>query len=302
MDLSVVIPVYNLGDEVNALYRDLAGELEKMTFESEIIFVDDGSTDSTADELARIAEIDHRTKAVLLRNSAGAAEAAVYGLEASSGRFIVTMEPGFDPGDIIRFMLKLESGYDVVHGWRKTGLGSVRKGLGVKVANSMLSLITKVKIHDTGCNFRALKQRVVGSVDLHSDRYRFISVIAASKGARVGETEVTYDPEKAKVRARRPMNGWKVALDILQVKVLADFSTRPAWLFSLLSLPFWAAGLVFTGGFLFYEASDHALEGITIPGTGVLYLLLASSLSMFGFLSELIVKTGESKEALNNGD
>lgn len=297
MDLSIVIPVYNESENVLELYQRLKSELKKLSLTHEIIFVDDGSTDGTADKIIKLNKEDSSVKPVILNRNYGQTEAMVAGFESSKGDIIVTMDGDLqnDPADVIRIIIGIYSGYDMVCGWRQARKDNLLlRKIPSKMANALISYITGVKIHDLGCSLKGFRREIVNSINLYSEMHRFIPIVASSIGARISEIPVIH---KARIKGKSKYGlsrSWKVLIDLIKIKILVDFSSRPTFLFGFSSIPFWILGMGFMGKYLYghFNGSLSSLS-IVIQATGILYILLAFSLVSFGYLTELLIKTSE---------
>jgi hypothetical protein len=201
-----------------------------------------------------------------------------------------------DPADIIRIILKLHSGYDLVCGWRQARKDNllIRK-IPSMIANTIISYVTKVKIHDLGCSLKGFRRKIVDSMVLYSEMHRFIPIVAISIGARIAEIPVSHKP-RVKGEAKYGLSrSWKVLLDLIKIKVLVDFSSKPATLFGFFSIPFWFIGMAFIGTYFYDYFFSHAFYAysIVLQGTGIFYIFLAFSLVSFGYLTELLVDTSD---------
>ncbi len=293
MDLSIVVPLYNEVENVEELYSRIKAELGKLSLTYEVIFIDDGSTDGTKEKIKELKKDERELKLIVFRKNYGQTEAMVAGFKHARGDIIVTMDGDLqnDPADIVRIILKLRSGYDLVCGWRQARKDNLLlRKIPSMLGNAIISFITKVRIHDLGCSLKGFRKEIVEHLYLYSEMHRFIPIVAASIGARITEVEVTH---RQRVRGKSKYGlsrSWKVLLDIIKIKTLVDFSSKPAKLFTYLSIPFWFFGAIFMGTYLF----DGALSSsVVLQATGVIYLFLAFSLSIMGYLAELIVKSGD---------
>ncbi len=298
-DISLVVPLYNESENIEEIYLRIKSELCKLSLKFEIVFVDDGSVDGTSDILKEIKRKEPNIKLVIFDRNYGQTEAMAAGFEYAGGDIIITMDGDLqnDPADILPVIIKLQSGYDLVCGWRKARKDRfLSRRLPSMIANAIISFITKVSIHDLGCSLKGFRRELVENIHLYSDMHRYIPIIASSIGANIAEIPVTHRA-RAKGDSKYGLSrSWKVIIDLLKIKVLVDFSSRPLALFSWFSLPFLFLGLVFWAQyFLSHHGSQVLTYSFVLQGTGTLYLFLAFSLLAFGFVTQLIIKTGDLK-------
>lgn len=300
MDLSVVVPLYNELENVEELYCRIKTELRKLSLTYEIIFVDDGSTDGTTDKIIGMKESEQCLKIIILSRNYGQTEAMVAGFKSASGDIIVTMDGDLqnDPADIIGIIIKLQSGYDLVCGWRQARKDNLfLRKIPSMIANAIISYVTKVKIHDLGCSLKGYKRKVIDSINLYSEMHRFIPIVASSIGARIAEVPVTHKPRVKGESKYGLSRSWKVLLDLVKIKIIVDFSSKPSALFGFSSILFWVLGITFIVKYFYAILFDPVTtaSSIVIQGTGVLYIFLAFSLVLYGYLTELIIKTSDYK-------
>jgi glycosyltransferase involved in cell wall biosynthesis len=292
--LSVVIPLFNEEDNVGPLCHALLGALSAQTRSFEIILVNDGSSDRTEQELQEAAATDSRIRVVNFRSNKGQTAAMMAGIDYSVGAVIVPMDGDLqnDPNDIVRLLEKLDEGYDLVSGWRRDRQDSFMiRTLPSKIANLVISRVSGVPLHDYGCSLKAYRREVLQGFRLYGEMHRFIPIYAAAQGARVAELPVTHHPRKfgqSKYGLNRTI---KVLLDLLVVKFLTKYRTRPIYLFGqagvgLLLLAFlagvWAIYLKLFEGTSFIQTPLPLLVSLcTIAGLMCL---------LMGLLAELIMR------------
>ncbi|HNB29348.1 MAG TPA: glycosyltransferase family 2 protein, partial [Alphaproteobacteria bacterium] len=232
--LSVVIPLYNEEDNVAPLCDALLGALVPMGRSFEIILVNDGSRDGTETRLAEAVRRDPRIRVLNFRSNKGQTAAMMAGIDYAAGKVIVPMDGDLqnDPKDIARLLAKLEEGYEVVSGWRRDRQDSyVIRTFPSKIANWIISKVGGVKLHDYGCSLKAYRREVLQGFRLYGEMHRFIPIYAAAQGARVAEIPVTHHARKfgqSKYGLNRTI---KVLLDLLVVKFLTKYRTKPIYLF-----------------------------------------------------------------------
>jgi glycosyltransferase involved in cell wall biosynthesis len=293
VDVSVVIPVFNEAENVADLYRELTASLDAMGRSYEIVVVDDGSRDGTAEALATATAGDERVRVLRLRRNFGQTAAFSAGFDHAAGRVIVTSDGDLqnDPADIPRLVAKLDEGFDMVCGWRRNRQDPYSKRVPSWWANRLISWATGVRLHDYGCSLKAIRSDVVEGLRLYGEMHRFIPAVASWMGVTLAEVEVNHRPRtrgRSKYGLGRTV---RVLLDLFTVKFLVAYGTRPAHLFGLMGL---TSGL--TGaGILAYLAyirlfEDTAIWGRPLLLLGALLFLTGLLLVSFGLLAELLVR------------
>jgi len=302
VELSLVIPVLNEEESVVPLGERILEALEPIPGRHEVLFVDDGSTDSTPRRLREMRDAAPSVpiRILRLRRNFGQTAALAAGIERARGRVIVLLDGDLqnDPKDIARLLEKMREGYSVVCGWRRKRQDRFfSRKLPSRIANWLVGRITGVKIHDYGCTLKAIDAAVLKRIPLYSDMHRFIPAVATITGARVAEIEVTHHPRrfgKSKYGINRTI---KVILDLMTIKMIVSFVTRPAHWFGVLSLPFFFFGGAFlVGAFLsgvYGTWTENADPSVVLPSIAILLLALALHFLASGLLSELILKMGD---------
>jgi len=295
MDLSIVIPLYNEEENVEQLYTQLKAALEDIGREYEIIIVDDGSTDGSFDVLKRLHEGDERLKVIRFRRNFGQTAAFAAGFDRSQGEVVITMDADLqnDPADIPLLLEKIEEGYDVVSGWRLHRQDTfLTRRLPSAIANWLISQVTGVHLHDYGCSLKAYRREVVKNVQLYGELHRFIPAIANWMGVSVAEVPVRHYARrfgKSKYGLSRTA---RVLLDLLTVRFLLSYSTRPIHIFGGLGLISFVAGiglgvyLSFVKFALGQKIGDRPLLLLAI-----LLMVMGVQLISMGLLGELVVRT-----------
>jgi len=289
--ISVVIPVYNEEPNVVELHDRLAGVLGA---EAEFIFVDDGSTDGTHARLAELAMLDPRMRVICFRRNFGQTAALAAGIDHARGELIVPMDGDLqnDPRDIPRLLAKLDEGYDVVSGWRRKRQDPLHRRIPSQEANRLISAISGVRLHDYGCSLKAYRRDVLADVRLYGEMHRFVPIYASWQGARVAEIPVDHHPRTRGKSNYGIERTFKVVLDLIVVKFLSSYSTKPIYVFGgfgMLSLT-----LAFLLGCVtLYLKLAHIRDFVATP-----LPLLVAMLALVGFLAilmglvaELMVRT-----------
>lgn len=289
--ISVVVPVYN--EELNV--DELHARLDRVITEpAEFIFVDDGSTDGTWAQLQAIAARDPRVALIRFRRNFGQTAALSAGIDHSRGDIIIPMDGDLqnDPADIPRLLAKLDEGYDVVSGWRFKRQDPFHRRLPSVIANRLISLISGVHLHDYGCSLKAYRRDVLKDVRLYGEMHRFVPIYASWQGARVAELRVDHHPRtrgKSHYGIERTV---KVVLDLLVVKFLSSYATKPIYVFGGFGvLALLASVLVF--GVMIYLRLAGIADFIQTPlPLVVVMLVLVGCLSvLLGLVAELTVRT-----------
>jgi glycosyltransferase involved in cell wall biosynthesis len=294
--LSVVVPVYNEVENVPELHAELYDVLVRYGRPFEIIYVDDGSRDGSAGLLAKIAEETPEVVVIQFRRNFGQTAALAAGMEAARNDILIFMDGDLqnDPADIPRLVQTLEEGeYDVVSGWRKNRQDrAINRKIPSRIANRLISYVSGVELHDYGCTLKAYRREVMRNVRLYGEMHRFIPAYAAWAGARVTELPVNHRARKygrSKYGINRTI---KVLLDLLTLKFLSSYSTKPIQLFGGLG------ALCFLFGFLsfalvlymrFFEAVRANRNPVLLIGV---FMFLAGLLFITqGLLAELVTRT-----------
>ncbi len=294
MDLSIVIPLYNEEENVELLYEQLKATLNELGREYEIIIVDDGSTDRSFDVLKRLHEDDKRLKVIRFRRNFGQTAAFAAGFDRSQGQVVITLDADLqnDPADIPLLLEKIEEGYDVVSGWRLHRQDPfLTRRLPSIIANRLISHVTGVHLHDYGCSLKAYRREVVKNVQLYGELHRFIPAIASWMGISVAEVPVRHRPRrfgKSKYGLSRTS---KVLLDLLTVRFLLSYSTRPIHIFGGMGLISFAVGIGL-GGYLTFVKFVLGQNIGTRPLLllAILLMVLGVQLISIGLLGEMVVR------------
>lgn len=295
IDVSVVIPLFNEIENLSQLHSQLTSALNTLDRNSEIILIDDGSTDGTYSALKEIHEKDKRVWVIRLRRNFGQAAAFSAGFDFARGEVIVTMDGDLqnDPADIPRLLEKIDEGYDIVSGWRiHRKDGFITRRLPSMMANALISNVTGVKLHDYGCSLKAYRNEVVKNIRLYGELHRFIPALASWMGIRMAELPVNHYPRKhgrSKYGLGRTI---KVILDLITVKFLLDYATRPLQIFGLAGMISFVIGtgisLYLTILRLFFSVG---LSDRPILLLAILLIMLGVQLILMGLLGELVVRT-----------
>jgi glycosyltransferase involved in cell wall biosynthesis len=298
-DLSVVIPLFNEEPNVGPLLEELLTALRALGQTFEVICVDDGSRDGTFAALRKLAEREPCLRVIRFRLNFGQTAAMSAGIEAARGRVIVPMDGDLqnDPKDIGALLAKLGEGFDVVSGWRKERRDKEwGRKLPSRLANALISAISGVRLHDYGCSLKAYKRDVLQDVKLYGEMHRFIPIYASWQGASVTEMVVNHRARRAGASKYGLSRTLKVVLDLMVVKFLASYSTKPIYVFggfgllNLLGAFFAVSGAVFFKLSPWPEWQKDFVE-TPLPLLAVMFTLVGSLSLLMGLLAELVIRT-----------
>ncbi len=295
MDFSVVIPLYNEEENVELLYEEIRSVLAGIPGQSEIVFVDDGSRDRTMERLETIQRRDPAVRVVSLRRNFGQTAAMSAGFDHAGGAVIITMDGDLqnDPHDIPKMLAKLEEGYDVVTGWRFDRQDSFfSRKLPSRLANQLISWVTGVSLHDYGCTLKAFRREVIDNINLYGEMHRFIPAIASGMGISFTEMKVNHRARRFGTSKYGISRTIRVVLDLITVKFLLSYATRPLHVFGTVGIVSSLAGfllgvvLVIQRQFFGIALADRPLLLLAI-----LLLFLGIQFITIGLLAELVVRT-----------
>src|SRR5215813_1916103 len=303
-DISVFLPVFNEEPNLLPLHARLDEALKALGRSAEIVYVDDGSSDGSLRILRDIAQLDPRVRVVALRRNYGQTAAMAAGIDAAKGKVLIPMDADLqnDPADIARLLDKLDEGYDVVSGWRKNRKDKmVTRKIPSMIANRLISWIGGVPLHDYGCSLKAYRRESLEDVRLYGEMHRFIPIYAAWAGARVTEIPVEHHPRtmgKSKYGLSRTI---KVVFDLMTIKFMASYQTKPLYLFG------WAGLLTFGISLLSallaclmkFASWPHHADFIQtpLPVLAMVMLVLGIQLFLMGLLAEMMVRTYHESQA-----
>ncbi len=289
-DLSIIIPVKNEAGNVRELHRQLAHVLHMHGFDYEILFIDDGSKDATLQELLKIKQSDPFVCILEMRKNVGKALALQAGFSHAKGTYIITMDGDLqdDPIEIPRFVAKLNQGTDVVSGWKIKRKDPLSKTLPSKIFNKLTSYLTRVKIHDFNCGFKAYRREVTQSLTLYGELHRYIPALAAWKGFRIAEIPVKHHPRKSGTSKYGITRLFKGFFDLITVSFLLQYKDKPLHLFGTVGLTLFTLGFI-TGGHLTYLwYLDIVIWNRPLLILSVLLLILGVQFFFFGLIAEMI--------------
>ena len=294
--VSVVVPLLNEEENIRPLYEQLRHTLAGK-YDYETLFVDDGSSDNSFGILAELQKADSRVRVISLRKNFGQTAALSAGFAYARGEIIVAIDADLqnDPADIPKMIAKLEEGFDVVSGWRKKRHDkAITRLLPSAAANWLISIITGVKLHDSGCTLKVYRREALAQTRLYGEMHRFIPALASWSGARIAERVVNHRPRTAGAAKYGLGRTWKDLLDLITVEFLGSFSTKPIYIFGGLGL-ISGVGATLSGLVVLYQkfisASHLAMNKNPLLVLTALLITTSIQFILMGLLAELLVRT-----------
>lgn len=299
--LSVIVLVYNEVESIAPLHEELMGVLEAIDVSYEVLYIDDGSRDGSSERLGQLATRDAHVRIVSFRRNFGQTAAVQAGIDHSRGDILVFMDGDMqnDPHDIPRLLEKVDEGYDVVSGWRKNRQDDAVRVLPSKIANWVIARVTGVPLRDFGCTLKAYHREVIQDVKLYGEMHRFIPVYASWVGARITELTVNHRPRTFGSSKYSLSRTSRVMLDLVTVKLLGSYSTKPIYFFGFAAFGLWAIALVFAAiviiqkllpPYPYAHNNPLLLLAVFLAIVGVQFLLM-------GLLAELSIRTYHESQA-----
>jgi len=296
--ISTVIPVLNEAESLETLHAELSAVADARGFRLDMVFVDDGSTDDSWAVIRRLAGEDERVHGIRLRRNFGKAAALSAGFQAVKGDLVMTLDADLqdDPKEIPAFLEKLAEGYDVVSGWKRVRHDPWHKVYPSRVFNWLVSRMTGVELHDHNCGMKCYRREVLSEVRLYGEMHRFVPVLAAARGFRVGELPIEHRPRRfgySKYGVHRFLKGF---LDLLTVVFLTGFGQRPQHLLGTVGLGSFvlgAVGMFYLTCLWIVSRLFSFMEPVSLSDRALLYyslaaMLLGGQIISLGFLAELI--------------
>ncbi|TWU60845.1 Undecaprenyl-phosphate 4-deoxy-4-formamido-L-arabinose transferase [Rubripirellula tenax] len=306
--MSFVIPTLDESESLAKLHARIVQVCDASGIDREIVFVDDGSTDDSWQVIQSLIAVDDQTRAIGFRRNFGKAAALEAGFAAATGEIAITMDADLqdDPDEIPRFLAKMDEGYDVVSGWKRVRHDPWHKVFPSRVFNALVSRMTGVKLHDHNCGYKAYRREIFEEVRLYGERHRFVPVLAAARGWRVGEIEVLHHARKfgrSKYGVSRLIKGF---LDLITIYLLTSFPGRPLHLIGGFGMFFFAAGgvgmIYLTARWVISRLSD-SMADLHLHETAIFYycifsVLLGAQFMLAGLLAELIVSRTDNRTSV----
>lgn len=295
--LSVIIPSYNEAANIEPLWQELSVVLDSFPH-SEAIFVDDGSTDDSAEKLRHIAKADQRVKALIFANNAGQTAAMGAGVDHAKGDIIIFMDGDRqnDPADIPRLLAKLDEGFDVVSGWRKERQDPFLRSALSRLANRIVSMTTGIKLHDTGCSLKVFRGPFVRRIEFIGEVHRLLPVYAQWQGARVTEILVNHRPRVAGISKYGFSRIIKIMLDLLLAQFTVRWRKRPMYFFGMLAAMSIGLGfLALVWAFILKFWFATTLIQTPLPLLAAMLIILAMQMLSMGIVADLLMRTNDRK-------
>jgi glycosyltransferase involved in cell wall biosynthesis len=295
IELSVVIPIRDEAESLEDLHRELSATLDAWARTYEIIFIDDGSVDRSFEILSRLQAADPQVRVIRFRRNFGQTAAFAAGFEYARGRFIVTSDGDLqnDPRDIPAMVEELERGADVVCGWRQHRKDAfLSRRLPSMTANALISMVTGVRLHDYGCSLKAFNADIVKGMRLYGEMHRFLPAMASEHTSRITERIVNHRPRKfgrSKYGIGRTI---RVVLDLLTVKFLVSYATRPLHVFGMVGGAMAFLGLLISGWLAYWRLfGGMSLANRPLLLLGIVLIFTGVQLVTVGLLAEMLART-----------
>ncbi|HBI15659.1 MAG TPA: glycosyltransferase [Desulfobulbaceae bacterium] len=295
VDVSIIVPLYNEEGNVQELYRELHSVLDSHSCTYEILFINDGSTDRTADLIKEICRSDPHVVVINFRRNFGQTAAMSAGFDYSRGDIVITMDGDLqnDPADIPKLLEKIREGYDVVAGWRhKRQDPFLNRRLPSMIANRVISWITGVVLHDYGCTLKAFRKDVAENIRLYGEMHRFIPAIASAIGISIAEVRVNHRPRQRGKSKYGISRTFRVILDLITVKFLMSYSHRPIHVFGLIGMASFCLGALISFVLIVQrQFYDIPLADRPLLLLAILLVFIGIQFVTFGLISELQIRT-----------
>ena len=299
--ISVIVPFFNEVENIKELHSKLTAVLKNLNMPSEIIFVDDGSRDGSFEVMKNLSPLI----ALRLRKNYGQSAALDAGIKKSCGEIVITMDGDLenDPEDIPLLLNKLEEGYDVVSGWRKNRWLKQKfsRRIPSLAANRLISLISRVNLHDHGCTLKAYRREILNHLRLQGERHRLITAYAAIMGANIAEMPVKYSPRKYGSSKYGPLRIFKVLLDVFALMFFNKYADRPMHFFGGMGFASFLLSIIAFLGMLYFKFFlKISFIQTPLPTLVVLFAIIGFQFVLMGLLAEIFIQKNNSQEERNN--
>jgi len=289
--LSIIIPIYNEEKNIALLYEKIVSVCNRNQYKYEVIFIDDGSTDSSGEEIKKLSKATY----IRFNKNFGQTAAMMAGIDHSSGDIIIPMDGDLqnDPEDIPKLLQKIDEGNDVVSGWRKDRKDNpIKRNLPSRIANRLISIISGVHLHDYGCSLKAYKREVIKDVKLYGEMHRFIPIYASWVGAKVAEVTVTHYPRIHGVSKYGMNRVFKVILDLIVIKYLQKHSQSSIYIFGGFGfISLFLSFLSFLIMIYFKFWGGKSFIQTPLPMLVILFFMVGFLSILMGLISEMLNRT-----------
>ncbi|HEU4595343.1 MAG TPA: glycosyltransferase family 2 protein [Pyrinomonadaceae bacterium] len=299
-EISVFLPVLNEEPNLRPLHLKLDESLASLGRTAEIIYVDDGSTDGSLEVLRELAARDPRVRVIALRRNYGQTAAMAAGIDAARGHVLIPMDADLqnDPVDISRLLDKLDEGFDVVSGWRKERQDKmVTRKIPSAIANWIISFIGGVKLHDYGCSLKAYRREFLKDVRLYGEMHRFIPIYASWVGARVTEIPVRHHARTMGQSKYGLSRTFKVMLDLMTIKFMASYHTKPIYVFGLFGFSSFLISLSAMVWAVFRKLDGESFIRNPLLNIAIVMFAVGVQFILMGLLAEMLVRTYHESQA-----
>lgn len=301
--ISFVIPAKNEEESLPILYKEILESMNEVNRPFEIIFIDDGSTDSTFKIAKDLHSKDKRVKVIKLRGWFGKSVALQTGFEIASGNIIFTIDADLqdDPKEIPNFLNKIDEGYDLVSGWKKKRYDPISKTFPSKVGNFLTRILTGIKIHDLNCGFKCYKREVVTNIHLYGELYKYIPVLAEKQNFKVGEVIISHNPRRfgtSKFGWERNIKGF---LDLITIVFLTGYMKKPGHFFGTIGSLFFFIGFIIGLYITYLRVTTGGIQyRQPLLFLGMLLMIIGIQLVSTGLIAELITSFNQQSPSYEN--
>jgi len=293
MNISLIIPLYNEEGSINELYSQISTVIKNNNYSYEVLFIDDGSTDDSLNILKQLNKKDKHIKIISFQKNNGKSAALAEGFRNAIGDVVITMDADLqdDPNEIPKLIESINSGFDLVSGWKKKRHDPITKTVPSKLFNYTTALLTGIKIHDFNCGLKAYRKQVIKEIPVYGELHRYLPVLAHWRGYKVGELVVQHHPRKfgkTKFGARRFLSGF---FDLLTVLFLTRYKQKPLHLFGFLGLLLFSTGTVISFYLTILWFQGYGIGHRPLLFLGVLLIIVGMQSFSIGLIGEMITNS-----------
>ena len=292
IDFSIIVPVYNEEDNIDPLHKEISDAIANLNLNYELIIVNDGSRDATSEKLIAVQKLDPHVVVINFRRNFGQTAALAAGFEHARGEVVITLDGDLqnDPRDIPNFLEKIKE-YDVVSGWRKNRQDkAISRKLPSMIANKVISFVTGVRLRDYGCTLKAYRKDVVKTIKLYGEMHRFIPAIASSMGVSYCEIPTHHRARKFGKTKYGISRTIRVILDLITVKFLLSYHTRPIHLFGSIGILSGFFGFLICLYLSILKLAGQSIGSRPLLLLGVLMIILSAFFIVLGLLGEVLIR------------